>query len=373
MLRQSAIDDLINRASREVDEGLLPSCQLAIGFEGEVVESVTLGDTPAADDTRYVIFSATKAVVASAVWQLLAEGSLGLDDRVGDVIPEFATNGKDAITVEQVLLHTSGFPRAPLGPRAFNDRDARLRIFSKWRLNWEPGSAYEYHATSAHWVLAELLCRIDGLDHRESIARRVLEPLGLKKLAIGVPRDQQDDIAAVCYVGEPTPPEQLQALLGIPELDLGEVTEENLMRSVEPENIEAGIPGGGGVSTAADLVSFYQAMLHNPDELWDPAILASGTGEIRNTLRDPMRGVPANRTIGLIVAGDDGKANLRGFGKTQSPRTFGHDGAGGQVAWADPVSGVSFAYLTSGHDRDFIREGRRTVGLSSRAAVVTEP
>jgi CubicO group peptidase (beta-lactamase class C family) len=197
MLRQPAIDDLISRASREVDEGLLPSCQLAIGYEGEVVESVTLGDTPAADDTRYVIFSATKAVVASAIWQLLAEGSLRLDDRVGDLIPEFATNGKDQVTVEQVLLHTSGFPRAPMGPRDWQTREGRLAVFSKWRLNWEPGSAFEYHATSAHWVLAELLYRIDGVDHRESVARRVLEPLGLKKLALGVPRDQQDDIASV--------------------------------------------------------------------------------------------------------------------------------------------------------------------------------
>src|SRR5437879_11472768 len=103
MFRQSAVDDLIARASRKVDDGLLPSCQLAIGYEGEVVEFVTLGDTPAADDTRYVMFSCTKALVASAVWQLLAEGSLRLTDRVGDLIPEFATNGKDVITLEQVL------------------------------------------------------------------------------------------------------------------------------------------------------------------------------------------------------------------------------------------------------------------------------
>src|SRR5437879_9928319 len=103
MFRQSAVDDLIARASRKVDDGLLPSCQLALGFEGEVVEFVTLGDTPAADDTRYVMFSATKAVVASAVWQLLAEGAVRLSDRVGDVVPEFAANGKADITLEQVM------------------------------------------------------------------------------------------------------------------------------------------------------------------------------------------------------------------------------------------------------------------------------
>ena len=65
---------------------------------------------PAGDASRFVIYSATKAVVASAIWQLLAEGSLALDQKVVEVIPEFATNGKDVITVEQVLLHTVRLP-----------------------------------------------------------------------------------------------------------------------------------------------------------------------------------------------------------------------------------------------------------------------
>ncbi len=69
-------------------------------------------------ETRYVIFSATKAFVASAAWLLIGEGSLDIDRRVAEYIPEFATNGKDVVTVEQVMLHTSGFPRAPLGPPA---------------------------------------------------------------------------------------------------------------------------------------------------------------------------------------------------------------------------------------------------------------
>jgi CubicO group peptidase (beta-lactamase class C family) len=59
----------------------------------------------------------------------------------------------------------------------------------------------------------------------------------------------------------------------------------------------------------------------------------------------------------------------RGFGHTQSPRTFGHNGAGGQIAWADPESGLSFCYLTNGRDVNPIREGRRSIGISSRAAV----
>jgi len=79
--------------------------------------------------------------------------------------------------------------------------------------------------------------------------------------------------------------------------------------------------------------------------------------------------VPANRGLGVVIAGDDGKAPFRGFGHTQGPRTFGHNGAAGQICWADPDSGLSFSYLTNGNDVHMLRQARRTIGISSRAAV----
>ena len=160
---------------------LLPSCQFALARDGQLAAYETVGD--AGLDTRYVIFSATKAFVASAAWLLIGEGSLEIDRRVADYIPEFATNGKDVVTVEQVMLHTSGFPRAPLGPPAWADRDRRLEAFAKWRLNWEPGTAHEYHPTSAHWVLAELIERISGRDYRDFIHERVTGALGLPRVS----------------------------------------------------------------------------------------------------------------------------------------------------------------------------------------------
>lgn len=371
MIDRAAFDALVHRAHREVDEGIVPSCQLAIAQEGEVIEVVTLGETVAGDDTRYVIFSATKPIVASAVWQLLAEGVLRLEDRVAEHIPEFGANGKDGVTVEQVLLHTSGFPRGPLGSPRWETRAGRLEAFAKWRLNWEPGSRFEYHPTSAHWVLAELLARADGVEHTESIHRRVIEPLGLTKLAVGVPRDQQGDIAELVHTGQPPTPEEFEAVLGVPGIDLGEVTEEALAGFNEPAALAVGVPGAGGVSTAADLALFYQGLLHNPESVWDPKWLSIATTDVRNTFPDALAGgIPTRRTIGLVLAGDDGMGPRRGFGHGNSPETFGHDGAGGQLAWADPASGLSFAYLTNGLDRHLIRQWRRNIGLNSRAAAV---
>ena len=361
------LGELRTRVRREIDAGLLPSCQFALARDGKLAAFETVG---AADPkTRYVIFSATKAFVASAVWLLIGDGSVDIDRRVADYISEFATNGKDVVTVEQVMLLTSGFPRAPLGPPAWADRDRRLEAFAKWRLNWEPGTAHEYHPTSAHWVLAELIERISGRDYRDFVHERVTGALGLPRV-VGIPPDDQDDIAELSLCGEPASPVELEAIFGVPELPATEVTDDALLSFNRPDVRAVGVPGGGGVATAATLALFYQALLHNPDKLWDPDGLADATGRVRNTFPDTLAlGAPANRALGVVVAGDDGNANRRGFGHTQSPRTFGHNGAGGQIAWADPESGLSFSYVTNGRDRNPIREGRRSIGISSRAAV----
>ena len=358
---------LLARARREVDEGLLPSCQLALARHGRLVSFEAYGQ--ATRQTRYVMFSCTKAVVAGAVWLLLGEGSLKLDQLVAELIPEFGTNGKDVITIEQVLLHTSGFPRAPMGPPAWFTSEGRRARFGAWRLNWEPGTAYEYHTTSAHWVLAELIEQAAGADYRDFIRQRISDPLGLHDLAVGVPAGQQADIATLVTVGEPASPDELEAILGIRELDFGEVTPENELRFNETAVRALGVPGAGGVTTAADLALYYQALLHNPGPLWDPSVLTDATSNVRVHFLDPLTRVPANRTIGLIVAGDDGKSAMRGLGRTVSPRAFGHNGAGGQVAWADPTTGLSFCYLTNGLDGNWLRQARRGSGLSSRAAV----
>jgi len=363
-----ALETLRARARREVDEGLLPACQWALALDGEIVADETVGDVPAGDASRFVIYSATKAVVASAVWQLLGEGSVALGQKVCELIPEFATNGKDVVTVEQVLLHTAGFPHAPMRPDA--DRAARLETFARWRLNWEPGSRFEYHATSAHWVLAELLERVDGEDFRAAVRRRVLDPLGLERLRIGVPEGDQGDVALPRNVGEPPTAAEWEAVLGVPGFDVGEVTDEALESLGTPEGLAAGVPGGGGVSDAADLARFYQALLRDDAGLWDPDVLADATGNVRNTFPDPQTGVPANRALSVVVAGDDGRAGMRGMGHTCSPRAFGHNGAGGQIAFADPATGISFCWFTNGLDRHLLRQWRRSAGIASKAGSV---
>jgi CubicO group peptidase (beta-lactamase class C family) len=363
---RAKLDELRARVRKEVDEGLLPSCQWALARDGRLAAFEAVGD--ATTNTRYSIFSATKAFVASAVWQLMAEGMVDVSKRVADYIPEFATNGKDVITVEQVMLHTSGFPHAPLGHPTWLTSEGRREAFARWRLNWEPGTAFEYHATSAHWVLAEIIEDVTGKDFRDVVHERVTGALGLPRI-LGLGPDDQDDIADLVLCGEHASPDELHAAFGVSELPVTEVTDAALLQLNLPEARAVGIPGGGGVTTAATIALFYQQLLHNTAGLWEPELLADVTSRVRNTFPDPLTGTPANRALGVIVAGDDGRANLRGFGHTQSPRTFGHNGAGGQLAWVDPESGLSFCYLTNGNDMHELRQPRRNSGITSRAAV----
>jgi CubicO group peptidase (beta-lactamase class C family) len=366
------LTDLLARAERMVDEGSVPAAQLAVARDGEVVAERTWG---APEGSRFHGYSSGKTIVASAAWMLLGEGALSTDDRVADHLPGWEANDKGDITLEQVLLHTSGFPRAPFDPLLWDDRDARLARFASWRLNWAPGSRFEYHPTSAHWVLAAVIEEVTGQDWRTFVVERVLDPQGLSALRFGVAPEDQGDVVDVVSVGLAPTSEELEQLTGIAGLDLaafqGEVTDEALVSFNRPGIRAVGVPGGGVVTTATDLALFYQGLLHDPKGLWDPEVLADATGRVRCSMPDNLTSAPANRTIGVIVAGDDAHVPLRGMGRTVSPRAFGHNGAGGQVAWADPESGLSFAFLTNGLDRHPLAHGRRGASLSNRAGVLT--
>lgn len=364
-LDRAAVDKLGARIERDVDEGLLPAAQFALALDGEIVEERVFGT--AGPDTRFCLFSATKPFVASTVWRLIADGELDPTKPVTMWFPAFGANGKDAITLEQVMLHTSGFPTAPMGPAHWSDRATRQERMAGWRLNWEPGTRYEYHPTAAHWVLAELIETVTERDFREAVHELVTAPLGLPRI-VGLPLDEQDDIASLQLVGEHATSDELMAAFGVSALPATEVTDDAVSRFNEPDVRAVGVPGGGGFARAVDVARFYQHLLHGNEDVWPADLLRDVTSNVRNRLPDPT-GTPANRTLGLLMAGDDGYAHVRGFGRTVSPATFGHNGAGGQIAWADPATGLSFAFVTNGYDRHEVRQPKRTTALGSLAAV----
>ncbi len=344
----------------------MPAAQLAIGRDGEIVHTENFGT--ATDDSRFAVFSVTKAFIAATVWQLLDEGTLEIDTPVTELVPSFAA-ARD-VTLKHLLTHTGGFPAAPLGPPRWNTAEGRAEQYRRWNLQYPAGTHFEYHPTSGHWIIAEMIEASEGRDYRSVLSDRVIKPLGLDRFLLGGDEAADADVSELLLVGEPTTAAEIEAAFGMADVDLGEVTPEILLVFNEPEVRRVGVPAAGGVSDASTLAMFYQHLLANTDGMWNPSVLADGTARVHCEFPDPLTGIPANRTLGLILAGDDGASALRGMGHTVSPQAFGHNGAAGQIAWADPATGMSFAFCTSGVEQNFIHEARRTAAIGSLAAVV---
>ena len=220
------------------------------------------------------------------------------------------------------------------------------------------------------YVVAHLIEQLSGLTYAEFVRDRIALPLGLDDLWVGLPRALHGRLADTSHVGSAMTEDDFRAA-GLPVPPVTEVTEDALTGFNRSDVREAGIPGGGGTMTAADLALFYQALLTGlaPDgtRLWKEETILDARRIRSGDLCDPLFGKPANRALGLMISGDETR-NFRGFGHTCSPDAFGHGGAGGQIAWADPSTGISIGYCTNAHDRNPIRQARRGIGISSRAA-----
>ena len=233
---------------------------------------------------------------------------------------------------------------------------------------------FEYHPTSGMWVLAEIIERKTTMDFREFIRQRIIEPLNLRDFYVGLPEEENRRVLTLEHVGDALTSEDY-ARLGVPEPPVTEVTEDAILSFNDPRVRAVGIPGGGGLTTAGAMALFYQGLLHGKaldgECIWQEETLSRARTVISDGYSDPLMNIPVNRSLGIVIAGDE-QRNFRGFGHANSPQAFGHGGAGGQVAWADPDSGISFCYITNGHDRNPMRLGRRGVSLSNKAAVLSD-
>ena len=313
----------------------LSAGQLVVAHEGRVVFERAFGE--AKPETRFWVASATKPFVSAAALLLLDEGALALDRRVADLVPELAATGMQDVTVEQVFLMTCGFPDAPMQSLEGADPDARRARFATWKLQWEPGTRFAYHALSAHWLIADLIERVTDQPFTDFIEERLTRPLGLPRL-LGIPREQQTGLVQETHPVDPGSGHVLDV----------------------PATLEAGVPGGGMFATAAHIALLYQALLHDPQGLWRPETLHAATREVRCTLPDPVMDLPGNRTLTGAVG--------KGFGSAwgSSPTAFGWSGWGGQIGFAEPETGISFGFVQAG-DPDQISQFVRGMKLAKRA------
>ena len=338
-LDPQALDRLSELITRHITEGRYPGAQVAVARHGKLALVKTFGDArtepqraAARDDTLWLLYSNTKVLTACAVWLLVERGAASFTDTVAAHVPGFAANGKGDITLIQLLSHQAGYPNADVPKEAWEDHDLLRRTVCGFTLETTPGSRVYYHGRAAHWTAAVLIEALTKTDYRAFIRDNVVEPLGLGgEIFVGLPDALH---ARSVDMHEPSPD-------GARQVTRAEENNAAFRR--------AGTPGGGGYATARGMAAFYQMMAQGGRlggvRLLSPRMVAYVTRNFTGDRVDAYMGMPMHRGLGPHVRGLT--ETIRGLGSLASPRTFGHGGVGSSYCWADPDSGVSFAYLTN--------------------------
>ncbi|RKN10635.1 serine hydrolase domain-containing protein [Streptomyces radicis] len=307
------------------------------------------------EDTASVIFSCTKGLMSIVAARLVQEGRLDYDARVAVYWPEFARAGKGSVTVGDILSHRAGLsaPRSPLSPADVLDWDAVTTALAGQEPLWEPGTAHAYHALTHGWLIGEVVRRVTGQGVGRHFAGTVADPLGADAW-IGLPEPLHDRVAHLTVgptlsrlverqarartPGVPDWPTLATTLGGAFPLELagpGSGFNDPAVRTAE-------IPGAGGIATARALAAVWSATITETDgvRLLDDATL-------RSALEARSEGQPFFAAPGPWARWAMGFQLDSAARRYVTARGFGHDGAGGQVAFADPGAGVGFAFLTN--------------------------
>jgi CubicO group peptidase (beta-lactamase class C family) len=306
-------------------------------------------------DTLVLVWSATKGVGSACVLHVLQEHRIGVDRCVAEFWPEFAQAGKEKITLSQLLSHQAGL--CALDRRVdILDYGAVIRALEVQKPLWLPGTAHGYHARTFGFLLGELVRRIAGKTLSQYWREVFAQPLNLD-LWIGLPERENPRVATIYAAKSGRPPEPKNRQSGS-DFYLDLVTPGTLARKTFSSPYGLQSVGGmntpavraqpivsfGGIGSASALAKFY-SMLANGGKLGEQTFFSEETiAWMTITLSDGMDCVfqiPTAFSAGFMK--DPRNTSRRMFGP--SPNAFGHPGAGGSHAFADPENRFSFAYV----------------------------
>lgn len=329
-MEPESLQRLCGLLDREVERNHIPGASLLIGRNGKRLHYAT-GDSIRTDDeklavTRQTIYdcaSLTKIVVTTSLLLMLVDrGQLCLDDPVATYMPDFARHGKHAVTIRQLLTHTSGLAAfADLHSNGLG-RDEIIAHVCRGNLEYEPGSRMVY-SDFGYIVLGEIVAAIHGCPLDEAAKRLVFEPLGMADSGFCPPPELRARIAATEYDPE---------------------TGAHRWGSVHDSNALAmgGISGHAGMfSTVDDLAAYAEMWLAkgrvNGEQLLSPtAVRQAISGQIGHLS-------PSNRGLGWALKGD----NWDYSGDWMSASAYGHSGFTGTSLWIDPEAEVYVVLLTN--------------------------
>jgi len=319
----------------QIAQGVHPGAVLAVYRHGKQVLDLYGGmadeesGKPVDHDTMFVLYSSTKPLAAGCLHILWERGKLKWDDPVADYWPEFAQNGKAAVTIRHILTHRGGFPDTPteLTWDKWHDWDFVVKAMERAAPLYEPGKIIAYHPRNFGWVIAELVWRIDGRPFRQFLQEEVTGPLGMEDTYVGLPPSLEERVAKEHAMEDCDRPTMV-SIYNKPEVHL------------------AVQPAGGGIASARDLARFY-AMMAGGGFLDGTRILQPETVDEVTSLQsegmDHTLERDVRRSLGLSL----GDIRMGASGQV-TYRSFGHGGAGTSVGWADPDAGLAVAFITNG-------------------------
>lgn len=312
---------------------------------------------PWARDTLVLTFSVTKGISALALAIAHARGLFALDAPVAAYWPEFGANGKEAVTVRELLAHQAGLPvlSARLDAARIADREGLAAILAAERPRWPPGERHGYHGITLGWYQSELLRRVDpaGRGLGAFVREELAAPLG-GEFHIGLPADVPSErIAAIQGIHPARVPFHVRTLPT--RLVLGLLVPWSLAtRSLRnpkfrnPADLDAPayraveMPSSNGIGTARLVARAYGLAAVGGADL---GLDAATFDALVAPPREPSRG-PLDAVIKVPTAYAFGFSRQSpGWPFDVGARTFGAAGVGGSLAFGDPDNAVGYAYL----------------------------
>jgi CubicO group peptidase (beta-lactamase class C family) len=325
-------------------------------------------EKPWTADTLVLVWSATKAIGSACLLHVLQQNKIELDRCVVEFWPEFRKAGKDSITLAQLLSHEAGL--CALDQRVdVLDYHRVIRALGAQSPFWPPGSAHGYHARTFGFLLDELVRRITGKTLPDYWQENFARPLELD-FWIGLPKTENVRVAAVYAAksGKPPEPKQFYRDLVTPGTLARKVFSSpyglNVISKMNDPQIRAHpIVSFGGIGSASALAKFY-SMLASGGTVNDRTFFSQTAIDwMTNTLSDGVDRVfqiPTAFSAGFMKDSQGPAAfqqpNNRARWEKRSPSStrrlfgksrlaFGHPGAGGVHAFADPENKIAFVYV----------------------------
>ena len=338
-------------------------------------------------DTISTSYSTTKGVASTLIHVLADRGLIDYDEPIATYWPEFAANGKERITVRQIMCHEAGMYNIRHlidDAQRMLDWDYMVTALANAAPVHSPGEAHGYHGLTYGWLVGELAHRVTGKPFGELLQSELATPLGLDGLYVGVPEDQRHRRARLLVPASQGDPSKFQRtvriakrvnrvleVLRIP-IDLSQGAAALIPPNMQGLDLNsdaatsACMPSLNGMFTARSLAKLY-AVLANGGSLDGNRLLSKET--LAKATQVQNRGM--GRVIPVPMHWRLGYHRVGAFGP-KTPNAFGHSGYGGSGAWADPDRNLAIGLtLNSGVGTPFgdlriIRLGTAAIKAAER-------